>query len=436
MFKLPKFGDGICLSRLAALLQALRIDRARLQQRSVVVTGSNGKGSTAAFCAGIGRAFGLRTGLFTSPHLYRFSERFQIDGAPIDDAALALWVARVRAAIDGLSGHAGFGAFEAQFALACGFFQEMDCDFLVFEAGIGGRFDPVRLIGAGATCVTSVDLEHVDLLGRSLEAIVSDKSDAGVAGGTTIYGENCRALIDHLAEYNRGRDVAALFVGEQITIANEGGGANGQRFDLRVAPFDFRAIEIALPGRFQINNAAIAVALFLLWLRRHHPAADATAIELAVRAGLRDTRWPGRLEIVTRDPFTVIDVGHTPDGVAQALAGLLQTHGDADWILVMGVSVDKDIAAIAARLAPAFHRIICTSARHKGADVDAVAAAARSANPAAEIEVAPTIADAVRVSRATARQSGGRIYVAGGLFVAIEYAHVARGGQAEELEFG
>ena len=99
MFDLPKYGDGVCLARMADLLDALAVDRARLQRISVVVTGSNGKGSTAAFCAGIGRAYGLRTGLFTSPHLFRVNERFQIDGAPIDDDDLARLVSRIGAAI-------------------------------------------------------------------------------------------------------------------------------------------------------------------------------------------------------------------------------------------------------------------------------------------------------------------------------------------------
>ena len=94
MFELPKYGDGICLARMAALLDALAVDRAWLQRHSVVVTGSNGKGSTAAFCAGIGKAYGLRTGMFTSPHLYRVNERFQVDGAAIGDDELARLSAR------------------------------------------------------------------------------------------------------------------------------------------------------------------------------------------------------------------------------------------------------------------------------------------------------------------------------------------------------
>ena len=300
MFDLPKYGEGICLGRLAALLDALAVDRARLAHNSVVVTGSNGKGSTAAFCAAIGRAYGLRTGLFTSPHLYRFNERFQIDGVDIGDDNLARLVSRIKTAIAELARRSGeqFGSFEALFALACLYFQESDCDFMVFEAGIGGRYDPVRLVGASATAVTSVDYEHVELLGHSLELIVSDKSDACAAGGAIVYGENCRKLRPHLAEYNRTRGVAALFVRDEIAISGESASTSGQRFDLRFAGHDFRGLDISLIGAFQINNAAVAVTLFLLWLQRVRPDEASSGIESAVRSGLREARWPGRLEVI------------------------------------------------------------------------------------------------------------------------------------------
>jgi len=316
VFDLPKYGEGVCLARLAELLDAVSVDRARLQRTSVVVTGSNGKGSTAAFCAGIGRGYGLRTGLFTSPHLYRVNERFQVDGNPIEDGALKRLVARIEAALAELSRRRNetYGAFEALFVLACLHFQEMQCDFAVFEAGIGGRYDPVRLIGARHSCVTSVDYEHTELLGRSLELIVSDKSDACAAGGTIVYGENCRGLRAHIAEYNRHRDVKSLFVGDEIRIADQVMSSATQRFDFQFGKHDFRSLETGLLGSFQFNNAAIAIALFLLWLEWTRPGV-AAAIEAAVRSGLRDTRWPGRLEVTAEQPLTVIDVGHTPDGM-------------------------------------------------------------------------------------------------------------------------
>jgi len=422
---------------MAALLDALAVDRASLSRISVVVTGSNGKGSTAALCAGIARAYGLRTGLFTSPHLYRLNERFRVDGADIGEDDLARLQLRIEAAIVEISQRSGekFGAFEALFALACLYFQERNCDFAVFEAGIGGRYDPVRLVGAQLPCVTSVDYEHVDLLGHSLQLIASDKSDACASGGTIVYGENCRNLRPHLIEYNRNRAIASHVVRGEIWISGDSLSASGQRFDFQFEAFEFRSLETGLVGAFQFNNAAIAVALFLLWLGRARPRGTPREIEAAVRSGLREARWPGRLETIKQDPLTVIDVGHTPDGIRQSLASLKAIHGAEGWILVAGVSFDKRADEIVAELAPSFDTIICTAAHHKGADARTVAAAAHKANPQAELHIAATIEDAVRVSQKLAASRKQKIYVAGGLFLAIEYAVVANGGRAQDLIF-
>lgn len=438
MFDLPKYGAGIGLARMAALLDALGIDRTHLQRCAVVITGSNGKGSTAAFCASIGRAAGLRTGLFTSPHLFRYNERFRINGTPVDDATLARLEAHIASAITDLarSGLIGqFGAFEAQFALACLLFQDEACDFMVFEAGIGGRYDACRLIGADVTAVTSVDLEHVNLLGNTLELIASDKSDACAAGGTIVYGENCRSLRAHLAEYNRSRDVTGLFVRDEIAIANASTSTTLQRFALRYGDTEFAALGTALLGDFQLNNAAIAAMLYLLWRKRTAPDVSMAAIESAIRAGLHDAIWHGRLERIQDAPLTIVDVGHTPDGVNQALGSLKAIHGPDDWILVTGVSADKNLDEIAAHLVPAFTTVICTAAHHKGADPERVAAAARRARPDAEIHVAASIEQAVTLSQTLARERQQKIYVAGGLFVAIEYAATLRGDCARDLKF-
>lgn len=444
MFDLPKYGDGVCLARVDALLDALSIDRARLRQRSVVITGSNGKGSTATLCAGIARAYGLRTGAFTSPHLYRFNERFQIDGVAIDDDTLADLVLRVATAIADLTRrdasenfgvNESFGAFEAQFALACLYFQEAGCAFAVFEAGIGGRYDPVRMVGARLTCVTSLDYEHVGLLGDTLELICFDKSDACAAGGTIVYGENCRPLAPHIAAYNRNRDITSLHVGREIAVEDVSDAGANRHFGVRFGGHRFAALETGLDGDFQINNSATAVALFLLWLKQEHRDATPAAIDAAVRAGLRDTRWPGRLERVRSDPLTVIDVGHTPDAVAQALQGLGATYGSDGWMLVVGISGGKDIGAIAARLTPFFDTIICTAAHHRGADAHLIEAAVRNVNPDADVHVVLGIGDAVQLSQRLARERRRKVYVAGGLFVAIEYVTVLNGGRAEDLQF-
>jgi dihydrofolate synthase / folylpolyglutamate synthase len=419
MFDLPKYGDGICLARMAELLEALAIDRARLRERSVAVTGSNGKGSTAAFCASIAGAYGLRTGLFTSPHLFRVNERFQIGGVAIGDEPLNELAGRITTAVDAISQRRGerFGAF------------------MVFEAGIGGRYDPVRLLGSDVTAVTSVDFEHVELLGHSLQLIVSDKSDACACGGMIIYGENCRPLRQHIAEYNYNRNVESLFVRDEIRIKGESIAVVGQDFDFAFGDHEFRSLNIALSGGFQLNNAAIATALFLCWLKRRRAFETGARIETAVRSGLRQARWPGRLEAIAQDPLVVIDVGHTPDGIRQSLAGLKQTYGAQGWVLVIGVSFDKNAEEIADALAPAFDTIICTAAHHKGLEAAALAAIMSKRNPQADFAIAATIEQAFAMSRKRAASLDRRIYVAGGLFTAVEFAAVARGIDAKDLTF-
>jgi dihydrofolate synthase/folylpolyglutamate synthase len=131
----------------------------------------------------------------------------------------------------------------------------------------------------------------------------------------------------------------------------------------------------------------------------------------------------------------VIDVGHTPDGIRQSLAGLKAIYGAEGWILVIGVSFDKKADEIVGALAPSFDMIISTMAHHKGADANSIAAAVRKANPQATVHVAATVAEAVAVGHGLAASQNRRIYVAGGLFLAAEYAVVANGGSAQELKF-
>jgi dihydrofolate synthase/folylpolyglutamate synthase len=154
-----------------------------------------------------------------------------------------------------------------------------------------------------------------------------------------------------------------------------------------------------------------------------------------VRSGLRDISWPGRLEIIQKNPLTLIDVGHTPDGIRQSLASLKAIYGAQGWILVAGVSRDKKASEIVGALAPSFDTIICTAAHHRGADANDIAATARQANPDADVHAAASIEDAVSLSQSLAASQHRKIYVAGGLFLAIEYATVARGGRARDLRF-
>jgi dihydrofolate synthase / folylpolyglutamate synthase len=131
----------------------------------------------------------------------------------------------------------------------------------------------------------------------------------------------------------------------------------------------------------------------------------------------------------------VIDVGHTPDGIRQSLASLKAIHGADGWILVVGISVDKKADEIVALLAPSFDAIICTAAHHKGMSAAKIATSVQKANPDASVQIAATIEDAVDISQTLAASRKQKIYVAGGLFLAIEYATIVRGGRAQDLDF-
>ena len=343
VFDLPKYGDGVCLARLADLLDVLGIDRARLQRTSRRRHRIERQGQHR----GVLREHRPRP--WTADRTVHLAASVSLQRAvsgrwhPIEDGTLARLVAQIEFAIAEVSQRRNekFGAFEALFALACLHFQQSDCDFAVFEAGIGGRYDPVRLVGARFTCVTSVDYRAHRIARQFAGLIVSDKSDACAAGGTIIYGENCRGLRRHLADYNRTRDVTNLFVRDEIRIGNEVASATAQRFDFQFGDHDFRSLEMSLLGSFQFNNAAIAIALFLLWPGQARPG------EIAASDRSRRAIGPPRHALARparghcTAPLTVIDVGHTPDGIRQSLASLKAIHGAEGWILVVGVRATR-----------------------------------------------------------------------------------------------
>lgn len=392
----PKFGAGPGLERVGLVAKRLGIDLAAFGAEGVIIVGSNGKGSTAAMTAAALAKTGASVGLFTSPHLFSLNERFRIGDDDISDDELEHHWDRVAAAVELAGKTQELGGFEFLFLITADWFAAREVQHSVWEAGIGGRLDPVRLIEAKRVALTSLDLEHTALLGPTLEEIARDKIDAAPRGATLFVGESCLpqrgAIETHCAE----RGVAVQFV---------------------------PAAESApLPGLHQRQNAALALAL------ARDMAPNVTAVSLAT------TRWPGRLEVVGEEPLVVIDVGHTPAGVAAALEGFNAMRGDRDAVLVCGASEDKDAAALIAALAPSFSTIIAAAARHKGAPAAQIAARASAANPQAEIVVAESVTDARRlaISRATGEMA---VYVAGGLFLAAEFKAVHLGRDPALLAF-
>ena len=397
-----KFGVGPGLERCTAVARTLGIDLGGFGARGAVIVGSNGKGSTAAMCASLLSQAGENVGLFTSPHLFALNERFRIGNEDISDDELAVHWERVVSAIDACGVGETIGGFEFLFLIAADWFAARGCEYTVWEAGIGGRLDPVKLIGARHVALTALDFEHTALLGDTLEAIAVEKIAAAPDGGKVFAAQSA------MQSGGVREAIDSYCAAHALELAV-------------VAPLEG---ELPLAGAFQQSNAALAHAL---------AAALAPLNEVQIAAGLAATRWPGRLERLGDDPLVVIDVGHTPDGVTSALNGFLSKSGERHAVLVCGVSQDKDAQAIVARLAPSFSSIVCAAAAHKGAPAAHIAAYAQNANPNAEITLADSVADARRLALAKAR--GGAVYVAGGLFLAAEFKAVHLGRDPASLAF-
>lgn len=433
--RLPKYGAGIGLHRMLALCEPLQATAWARSLRAIKVTGSNGKGSVVAIVAAILREMGIACGVYTSPHLLRFHERIRIGDDCAGDAeieAASRWFLERQAAY--AAAHPGdtVGAFEAFTAMALHVFAERRPRTVVAEVGIGGRYDPTRIFPGDLVGLTSVDLEHADMLGKTHELIAYDKADLCPSGGTLVTGPLERELARRLAGYCAMRGVRVVRAEDRCRVDDPRPEDGAMRVDVRCGALALRDASVALVGPHQAENVAVALTLLDEWLQAEggalHEYAD------AVRAGLGSVAWPGRFERVARDPEVRIDVAHSPDAIRR-LVECARWSGCGDVVLLTGVSHNKDIRGILAELLGVAREVIVTQAHHNGADAGHVAALARSLRPELPIDCAPDIAAATReaVRRAAAR--GATVLVAGGLFLAIEAREALRGRDPRLLRF-
>lgn len=333
------------LARTRALLDAL--GRPEQALKFAHITGSNGKGSTAAMLASILAAAGWRTGLFTSPHLYRFNERFQVNGVPVPDDALARITGRVLAAAEQLDEHPT--EFELMTAIGFLWFAEAACDLVVIEVGLGGRLDSTNVIPAPeAAVITNIALEHTAILGSTLAAIAREKSGILKPGcRAVLYGQS-REVEDVVMQVCRSQAIP-LTITDRTQLRSISSGLDGQRFTYR----GVGDLLLPLLGEYQLSNAMTVLdTVDALRARGWHIPED------AVSAGLAAAKWPGRLELVRRSPDFIIDGGHNPQ-CAQALSAALRgLYGEKKLIFLVGVLADKDWQAMVGEVLPLAKHVI------------------------------------------------------------------------------
>ncbi len=379
----------------------------------VHIAGTNGKGSTSAMIASVMSEAGYRAGLYTSPHLVRFNERFKIGDKDISDEALCRVAAKALDTAEKLKAESGLEAtfFEIATLMAILYFSEQDVDIAIMETGMGGRLDATNALTPIISVITGVAHDHSAYLGHSIEEIAAEKAGIIKKGVPLISGVTeaapARVIEDRAKALNKSRP---LRLGRDFRYTRVSGGS----FDYYGLNLSLKGVESRLRGGHQQKNAAIALAV-LESLQGAYPAVN----ETAMREGLRKVNWPGRFESVSCSPRIILDCAHNPEG-ASALAEAIKEYfpPPATMTLIAGISGDKDISGILSRLVPLARRVILTEARiERAAALRELRKAARVLNKDCEEEPSVELAVGRAMKSLPAHEI---IVISGSIFVVGE----------------
>jgi dihydrofolate synthase/folylpolyglutamate synthase len=401
------------LRRMRRLLA--RLGDPQLGRRSVHITGSKGKGSTAAMIAALLRGAGARTGLFTSPHLHHETERYQIDAEPISETDFARIVGEMRPVVEAMErdGDGHPTTFELRTALAFLWYREQRVECQVMEVGIGGTLDATNVLDEKDVCVfTPISLEHTRILGDTVAQIARDKSGILRPGVAAVMGLQRESAADVIRDRCRELGVRLEEVALACQLAPGKADLDGQEARLRTPRDEYR-LHLPLLGRHQLENAATAILAV-------EQLQDA-GIELTpavARAALAEVRWPGRMEVLKRRPLLVVDGAHNSDSARRLVQALRQHTSFRRAVLVVGLNADKDLAAFAREFASLDPEVIATRSHvARAAPPEDVAAAFREAEMVAR--TAPDVASAVDEALTEAGPDD-LICVTGSLYVVAE----------------
>lgn len=352
-----KFGINLGLRRIERLLELLdNPERGAGAPRFIHVGGTNGKGSVSAMLAAMLQSGGWRTGLFTSPHLHTYRERFRLNGELISEAELVQELADIQPLLTALeeAGEEAPTEFEVGTALALHWFRRRRADWAVMEVGLGGAIDSTNVIMPELAVITNVAMDHMDYLGNTLTEIAQVKAGIikpGVPALTAAQDEEVLAVLRRRAEAQGSR---LWQLGRDFDYEAEQTSACGQRFSYCDWHSGERwpGLTINLLGEHQLANAALAVAA----------ARQLGLKEEAVRRGLAAACWPGRLEIISRQPLIVLDGAHNVAGMQALNAALRQYWPGRKIVAVLGMLADKERAAAMRLLLPLVSQAVITRA--------------------------------------------------------------------------
>lgn len=394
-----------------------RIGNPHLKPKSVNVAGTKGKGSTSAMIASVLVASGYSTGLFTKPHLITFNERIRVNGKLISDEEVATLTEKLRPEVEAVNKKATYGkltTFEIMTALGFDYFAQQKVDIQVIEVGLGGRLDATNVIRPEVSAITSISYDHMDVLGNTLTEIATEKAGIIKSGSTVViapqpYPNEVMPVFDRTC---LERGVKAIHVGTDITW--EGLDFDSTQQSLRVkGRLDNYDLTIPLLGQYQLENTATVVAVLEVLIEKGFHISKKSIIE-----GLAKVDWPGRLQILRRNPLLIVDGAHNADSARRLRLALEQYFTFDRAILIIGTSSDKDIHGIVSELVPLFRNAIVTRSTHPRAT-----ATARLADEFSKHGVKAQSTDNISIAlRRALAQAGDKdlICVTGSLFVVAE----------------
>jgi dihydrofolate synthase/folylpolyglutamate synthase len=326
---------------------------------TAIVAGTNGKGSTCAILASILQRAGLRTGLYTSPHLVRVNERIRVNGAEVSDEDFAAAFTEVAASVERLTGKRKLertpSFFEFLTATAFLHFANLHADFVVLEVGMGGRLDATNVTDPRVALITNVDFDHVDFLGSTLAAIAAEKAGVIKPHRAVISGvedPEASAVIRRRAQ----ESTADLLEMASLTRVTNLRAVQGRyEFDLTIDQQQFSGLASPMLGKFQVKNTAAAVAAVWRLVGEGFEIPRRSILQ-----GLRATVWPGRLELILRQPLVLLDGAHNP-AAARALATFIREELPGRRLRVIYASMrDKAMGEISEILFPLAEEVFLT----------------------------------------------------------------------------
>jgi dihydrofolate synthase/folylpolyglutamate synthase len=403
LFGLQMYGIKFGLSKTSNLLKAF--GNPHLRQKYIHIAGTNGKGSVAAMLEAILINSGLKVALYSSPHLVRFTERFRIDGKEIHPDRVADLVRDLKRVVDPTQPPT---FFEFITAMALIHFARENSDISIMEVGMGGRLDATNVIRPLVSTITNISLEHQSFLGSRLTDIAGEKAGIIKPGIDLITAATQPQVIKLFSETCKKKNTPFWRVGREIRYRR-----NGVRLNYYGLGRIERDLELGLVGKHQVRNAALALGVVELLEKRGF-----TASSDHIREGLKKTRWPGRMQVVSQEPLIILDGAHNPDAMRILVNSMRDAFQWKHLILVLGVMGDKDIPKIMNRIGPIADHIIYTRPEyHRAAEPQVLMKAAVPLGKTGEI--VPTIPEAL--SNAKARSGPGDvILVTGSLFTVGE----------------